>query len=68
METVGFVLAVLGLVAVVNHYWSGFQLFNLVNGIVLPVLGLSAYEVLAGGVLIVLGLVVMVAPSVGDES
>jgi hypothetical protein len=64
LETAGFVLAVLGAAGVVDHFWSDFPLFDVVNGLLLPLLGLADHQLLvdvtvllAGAVLVVLGAV-----------
>ncbi len=64
LETAGFVLAVLGTAGVVDHFWSDFPLFDVVNGLLLPLLGLADHQLLvdvtvllAGAALVVLGAV-----------
>ena len=64
LETAGFVLAVLGLAGVVDPFWSDFPLFDVVNGLLLPLLGLADHQLpvdvtvlLAGAALVVLGAV-----------
>ena len=64
LETAGFVLAVLGTAGGVDHFWSDFPLFDVVNGLLLPLLGLADHQLLvdvtvllAGAALVVLGAV-----------
>ena len=58
-ETVGFVLAVLGLAGVVDHFWSAFPLFDVVNGLLLPRLGLEDHQLLVDGTVLLVGVVVL---------
>ncbi len=58
-ETVGFVLAVLGLAGIVDHFWSGFPLFDVVNGLLLPRLGLEDHQLLVDGAVALVGVVVL---------
>ncbi len=58
-ETVGFVLAVLGLAGVVDHFWPAFPLFDLVNGLLLPRLGLEDHQLLVDGAVALVGVVVL---------
>jgi hypothetical protein len=58
-ETVGFVLAVLGLAGVVDHFWPAFPLFDVVNGLLLPRLGLEDHQLLVDGTVVLVGVVVL---------
>lgn len=52
---------VAGLSGTLNHFFPWWRLFNLVNGLLLPRLGLTAYELFLDLALAVLGLTVMLA-------
>ena len=58
-ETVGFVLALLGLAGVVDHFWSALPLFDVVNGLLLPRLGLEDHQLLVDGTVLLVGVVVL---------
>ncbi len=60
LETAGFVLAVLGTAGVVDHLWSDFPLFDVVNGLLLPLLGLADHQLLVDVTVILVGVVMMV--------
>ena len=58
-ETVGFVLAVLGLAGVVDHFWPAFPLFDVLNGLLLPRLGLEGHQLLVDVAVLLVGVVVL---------
>ena len=60
LETAGFVLAVLGLAGVVDPFWSDFPLFDVVNGLLLPLLGLAVHQLLVDVSVLLVGVVMMV--------
>ncbi len=59
LETAGFALAVLGLAGVVDHFWSAFPLFDVVNGLLLPRLGLEDHQLLVDVTVVLVGAVMM---------
>jgi multisubunit Na+/H+ antiporter MnhB subunit len=64
LEAGGFLTLVAGLSALINHFWSGWHIFNLVNGILLPRLGLlAAFELYVDLAVAALGLGIMIGAS-----
>ena len=63
LESAGFLVLIAGIAGVVNHVHPPWRLFNLVNGVVLPRLGLSGYQLYLDLLLVVVGLVLMLAAS-----
>lgn len=60
LETAGFVLTVLGLAGVADHFWSDFPLFDVINGLLLPRLGLEDHQLLVDGTVALVGVVMIV--------
>jgi hypothetical protein len=64
LESVGFLVMVAGVVGIINHFWAGWRLFNLVNGVLLRhVESLQPYELYVDVTIAVLGLVILLAAS-----
>jgi glycerol-3-phosphate acyltransferase PlsY len=64
LEAAGFLTLMAGLSALLNHIWSGWHLFNLLNGVLLPRLGLlAAYELYVDLAVAALGLGIMIGAS-----
>jgi hypothetical protein len=64
LESVGFLVMVAGVVGIINHFWDGWRLFNLVNGVLLRhVESLQPYELYVDVSVAVLGLVILLAAS-----
>jgi hypothetical protein len=61
LQSIGFLLDVVGVAGLVHHFVHGFKLFALVSRIPL----LSRYDLYASAVLIVLGLALLIA---GDRA
>lgn len=62
LEAFGFLILVAGLAGVVNHFWSQWRLFNVVNGVLLRRFGtLQPYELYVELIVAALGLVVLLA-------
>lgn len=65
LEAVGFLVMVAGISGIVNHFWDGWRIFNLVNAVLIGRLipSLSPFEIFVDITVAVLGLVVMLAPA-----
>jgi uncharacterized membrane protein len=65
LEAIGFLVLLAGISGIVNHLWSGWHIFNLLNGVLigrlLPVL--SPFELYLDLTAVAFGLVVMLAAS-----
>ena len=63
LETIGFLVMLAGLSGIVNHIWSGWRIFNLLNGVligrILP--SLEPFELYLDLTAVAFGVVVMLA-------
>jgi hypothetical protein len=65
LEAFGFLVMVAGLSGVLNHIWSGWRIFNLLNGVLIGRLlpNLTPFELYLDLTAVAFGIVVMLAAS-----